>query len=421
MTSQHPSQNHPPKKLARRIFLIALLLTLMIGAVWSWNPLGGEKPSEASIKSDSSAQGKRTEGSGGSAGKEYGKPRGGVPVVALAPVKTKDFEVWIDSLGTVTPLANVTLHSRVDGELLKIYYREGQTVKRGDLIAQIDPRAYQVQLDQALASSAKDRALLDNAKMDLKRYEDLVQHDAIPRQQLDTQVSLVNQYDATLKTDQSAIENARLQLSYTRIESPINGQVGLRLVDPGNMVHGADANGIVTIAQMDPISVLFSVPQDFLPALNHKRLSGKPITIEAFDRTGNVSLQKGTLTSIDNQIDSTTGSVKLRGVLSNKSMKLYPNQFVNIRILMEVKSRAWVIPSSALQRGAQGPFVYVVNDEKKVSLRSVEIGPADRNEIVIEKGVSDGEKVVIDGADKLKDGMTVNLVDHQNARKKAEH
>jgi multidrug efflux system membrane fusion protein len=408
------------KKPFKRILLIALILFLTMGGLWVWNPFSAKSPSGGN-QSDASGQTK-----GGPNGKEAnpgaGKGRGGLPSVALGSAKTKDFEVWIDSLGTITPLANVTIHTRVDGELLKVGYREGQMVKAGDLMAEIDPRAYQVQLDQAMASMARDKALLDNAKMDLKRYEDLVQHDAAPRQQLDTQISLVNQYEATLKTDQSAIDNARLQLSYCHIQAPISGQVGLRLVDPGNIVHSADAAGLVTIAQMDPISVLFSIPQDFLPALNHKRSGGKPIAVEAFDRSGNVSLQKGTLASQDNQIDAATGSVKLRGSFNNREMKLYPNQFVNIRLLMDVKPKALVIPGTALQRGAQGTFVYVVNEDRKVALRPITVGPSDRNEVVVEKGISDGEKVVIDGADKLKDGVMVNIADlQQNGRKKAAH
>ena len=198
--------------------------------------------------------------------------------------------------------------------------------------------------------------------------------------------------------------------------------MGLRLVDAGNIVHASDAGGLVTIAQMDPISVLFSLPQDFLPALNQKRSNSKPISIEALDRSGTISLQKGTLASLDNQIDTTTGSVKLRGSFHNREMKLYPNQFVNIRVLMEIKPKSIVVPTSALQRGAQGPFVYVVNEEKKVSLRLVDLGPSDRNEVVILKGVAEDEKVVIDGADKLKQGVAVNIADRPQAGpKKAEH
>jgi membrane fusion protein, multidrug efflux system len=426
LNSSPSSKLIPQNKTKRNIFILVLVAVLLVAVFWTWNPF--DRKSESANKNDPSGQSKRADGATSEqSNKDSGsspsanKGRGGPPTVALDSAKVKDFEVWVDSLGTVTPLANVTIHTRVDGELLKIHYREGQTVKAGDLIAEIDPRAYQVQLDQAIAAAARDKALLDNAKVDLRRYQDLVQHEAIPKQQLDTQVSLVNQNEATLKTDQSAIDSARLQLSYCRIQSPISGQVGLRLVDPGNIVHAGDVGGIVSIAQMNPISVLFSIPQDFLPALNRKRSGGKPITVEAFDRSGNVSLQKGTLSSLDNQIDPSTGSVKLRGSFSNKEMKLYPNQFVNIRVLMEVKPSAIVIPNSALQRGAKGPFVYVVSEDKKVSLRPIEIGPSDRNEAVVTKGLADGEKVVIDGADKLKDGVMVNLADIPSGRKKAEH
>jgi len=308
--------------------------------------------------------------------------------------------------------------------LHEFFFHEGQTVRSGDLLAEIDPRMYQVQLDQANAALARDRALLENAKTDLKRYVDLVAHDAAPRQQMDTQASLVNQYEATLKTDQSAIDNARLQLSYCHVQAPISGQVGLRQVDQGNIIHASDANGLVTIAQMDPISVIFSLPQDFLPALNAKRHERKPIALEVFDRSGNISLQKGSLASLDNQIDSTTGSVKLRGNFNNRSGKLYPNQFVNVRVLMDIKPNALVIPGSALQRGSQGTFVYVLGEDRKVALKPIVAGPANRAEIVVESGIAEGDKVVIDGADKLKDGMVVNLADRPaggGSRKKGEH
>jgi len=407
----------------RRIIPILSVVVILIGAYYTWNDFKA-KP-EASQEGGRNPAGAARGDSGGASGsKEGGKGRGGAPSVAVATVKSKDFEVWLDSLGTVTPIANVTIHSRVDGELIKVFFHEGQTVRSGDLLAEIDPRMYQVQLDQANAALARDRALLENAKTDLKRYVDLVAHDAAPRQQMDTQASLVNQYEATLKTDQSAIDNARLQLSYCHIQAPISGQVGLRQVDQGNIIHASDANGLVTIAQMDPISVIFSLPQDFLPALNAKRHERKPIALEVFDRSGNISLQKGSLASLDNQIDSTTGSVKLRGNFNNRSGKLYPNQFVNVRVLMDIKPNALVIPGSALQRGSQGTFVYVLGEDRKVALKPILAGPANRAEIVVESGIAEGDKVVIDGADKLKDGMVVNLADRPaggGSRKKGEH
>lgn len=426
MSSSPLPESSQPRTSLRRIIPILGVVVILIGAYYTWNYFkakpevsqeGGQNPAGASGAT-------RGDAGGASGSKEGGKGRGGVPSVAVATVKSKDFEVWLDSLGTVTPMANVTIHSRVDGELIKVFFHEGQTVQSGDLLAEIDPRMYQVQLDQANAALARDRALLENAKTDLKRYVDLVAHDAAPRQQMDTQASLVNQYEATLKTDQSAIDNARLQLSYCHIQAPISGQVGLRLVDQGNIIHASDAGGLVTIAQMDPISVIFSLPQDFLPALNAKRHERKTIALEVFDRSGNISLQKGSLASLDNQIDSTTGSVKLRGHFSNRSGKLYPNQFVNVRVLMDIKPKALVIPGSALQRGSQGTFVYVLGEDRKVALKPILAGPANRSEIVVESGIAEGDKVVIDGADKLKDGMVVNLADRPaggGSHKKGEH
>lgn len=392
---------------------LVVLLALCIGGGWWWSHRAASAADGAS-PAPATPSGGRSDSTGkddpGAAGRKGGA-RGGTPSVVLARVRNGDLDVWSDSLGTVTPLANVTIHSRVDGQLLRVLYKEGQRVHSGDLLAEIDPRPFQVTLDQALAQLARDRALLDNARTDLERYRDLAAHDAVPRQTLDTQTSLVAQYEATLRNDQAAIDSARLQLSFCRIEAPVDGQVGLRQIDPGNMVHAADATGLVTVAQMDPISVLFSLPQDQLPQIQKRLRSRLPVRLEAYDRSGATLLGKGSLASLDNQIDTTTGAIKLRGSFANRDGTLYPNQFVNLRVLLDTRQQVAIIPTAAIQRGADGPYVYVLNADQTVSVRKVVPGPADRSELAVESGLHEGEQVVIDGTDKLREGLPVKIAD----------
>lgn len=329
--------------------------------------------------------------------------------MVVARTRRGALDIWSDALGTVTPLANVTIRSRVDGPLMRVLFHEGQQVKSGELLAEIDPRPYQVVLDQALAQQARDRALLENAQVDLTRYRELADHDAVPRQQLDTQVSLVAQYEATLLTDQAAIDSARLNLSFCRIESPLTGQVGLRQVDPGNMVHASDATGLVSVAQMDPISVLFSLPQDELPQLQLRLRSHQAIAVQALDRAGVHVLADGSLASVDNQIDTTTGAIRLRARFGNRTGALYPNQFVNLRVLLDTRTGVVIAPTAALQRGAQGTYVYVLKDDRTVTVRTVTTGPVNRGDMVIDAGLGEGEQVVIDGVDKLREGLVVEV------------
>ena len=391
-----------------------LILTAALG-------LGGcgwfhrSPPTDAAV-ADAPRDGKDSKaGKGGGKGGGMGGGRGGPPAsVVVAPVRSGSFQVWADSLGTVTPLANVTIHSRVDGQLLRVNFREAQHVEKGALLAEIDPRPFQATLDQGLAAQLRDQALLDNAQIDLKRYKDLAEHDAIPRQQLDTQTSLVAQYVAAVRTDQAVVDSARLQLSFCRIEAPVSGQVGLRQIDPGNMVHAADTTGLVTVAQMDPISVLFSLPQDQLPAVQAKLRQHGAIKVQAYDRGGKTVLAEGTLASLDNQIDATTGTIKLRGKFANGNAGLYPNQFVNLRVLMNVLKDVTIAPSAGIQRGPQGTFMYVLKDDRTVSLTPVVLGPSDKSGVVVQQGLNAGEQVVIDGADKLRDGVSVILADRSS-------
>jgi len=339
----------------------------------------------------------------GSAG---GPPR--TPIVA-EPARAADVDVYLNALGTVTPLRTVTVRSRVDGELLRVLFEEGQTVKEGDLLAEIDPRPFQVQLTQAEGQMARDRALLDNARLDLERYRTLFEQDSIAKQQVDTQAALVRQYEGAVKMDQSQIDNARLQLVYARVTAPVGGRVGLRLVDPGNIVRAGDANGLVVITQLAPTAVVFTVPQDNLPAVMKRMQSGDKPPVEAWDRELKTRLASGTLASVDNLVDPTTGTVKLKAQFANETGGLFPNQFVNIRMKLDTVRDATVIPASAVQRGSQGMFVYVVEGDQTVKLRPVKLGPVDGQRQAIDEGLAPGDLVVSDGMDRLRDGAMVEV------------
>jgi len=361
-----------------------------------------EAPDSTSAKSGKSGKGGFSKG-------------GNVPVVAVAAT-TADVGVQLDGLGSVTPVATVTVRSRVDGQLMKLLFKEGQVVREGDLLAEIDPRAAQVQLATAEGALARDQALLKNAALDLERYKTLFQQDSIAKQQLDTQDALLRQYEATVKMDHAAIDSARLQLVYSRITAPIGGRLGLRQVDLGNIVRAGDANGLVVITQLQPITVIFSIAEDSLPPVMKKLQAGEKLAVTAFDRAGKTQLASGMLLTVDNQIDPATGTVKLKAQFANQDLALFPNQFVNVRLLVDTKVGATIVPAAAIQRGTPGTFVYAVDPETKVvSVRKVKLGPAQGETISVDEGVTPGTLVVVDGADKLREGAVVEMVVRDNS------
>jgi multidrug efflux system membrane fusion protein len=331
-----------------------------------------------------------------------------VPVV-VTKVARSSIPVYLNGLGNVTAYYTVTVKSRVDGQLMKVDFNEGDLVKQGQVLIEIDPRPYQVQLDLAQATQARDQALLANAKVDLERYKLLVKTDAIPSQELDTQTALVAQYEAAVKQDQANIDNARLQLVYSKITAPITGVLGLRLVDPGNIVHASDANGMVTITQLQPISVLFTIPEDSLPQVTQKLRAGAHLPVDAYNRDNSKKLASGTLLTLDNQIDSTTGTSKLKAVFDNQDNSLFPQQFVNIRLLVDTLTNQLVVPNVAVQNGQQGTFVYVVDEDSRVHLKPVQVGITTATSADILGGIADGDQVVIDGTDRLVEGAVVRV------------
>jgi len=333
--------------------------------------------------------------------------------VSVATVERRDLPVYLTGLGSVTAFNTVAVKSRVDGQLVQVAFREGQEVRKGDLLAVIDPRPYQVALDQAQATLLKDQSQLKNTQLDLQRYKGLVSAGVVSHQQVDTQDALVGQFQGTVDADKAAIQNAKLNLTYCHITAPVDGRVGLRLVDRGNMVHANDTNPLLVITQLQPIAVIFTLPEDSLPAVAQHMRAGT-LKVEAYSRDDQIKLSTGTLLTIDNQIDQTTGTGKLKAVFDNHERDLWPNQFVNVRLLLEVRKNATVVPAAAVQRGPQGTFAYVVKGNNTVEVRAVTLALTQGNVTAVAQGISPGEVVVTDGQDKLQNGSKVVFRNRSN-------
>ncbi|MFN0054298.1 MAG: MdtA/MuxA family multidrug efflux RND transporter periplasmic adaptor subunit [Planctomycetales bacterium] len=331
--------------------------------------------------------------------------------VRTATIERRDLDLHLNGLGTVTAFKTVTLKSRVDGELVRVHFTEGQTVQEGELLAEIDSRLYEAQRQQAEGQAARDEALLELARLTLARGEDLLKNKSIAPQQVDEEAALVQQLEGTLQTDQALVANARLQLSYCRIVAPISGRIGLRQVDQGNIVRANDPLGIAMITQVQPIALVFTIPQDDIPRVQRRMQAGQALVVEAFDRDFQTKLATGTLLAIDNQVDAATGTLRLKAVFENEDNMLFPNQFVNARLLIETRRDVIVAPAAAVQRGPNGAFVYVVRDGESVDLRMVETGPTEGGETVIDAGLAPGDVVVTDGIDKLQQDTRVVLRD----------
>ncbi|MGH8181449.1 MAG: efflux RND transporter periplasmic adaptor subunit [Steroidobacteraceae bacterium] len=334
---------------------------------------------------------------------------GGPLPVSVAKVSTADVPVVIDALGTVTPLATVTVRPQVTGPIVKIAFTEGQTIQKGGLLAEVDPRPYQAALDQALGQLGRDQAALAGARTDLVRYKKLLAQNSVAEQTYSDELATVHQNEAAVAADQAAIETARLNLSYCRLTSPVAGLVGLRQVDLGNLVQANQSTPIVTVTQMQPMSVLFTVPENDLSQVFAHASGGQKLTVQAYDRNMKNLIATGTLASIDNQIDTSTGTLQLRGLFDNSDSKLFPNEFLNVKLVLNTLQNQIVVPGAAVQNGPSSNFVYIVNPDHTVSMRTVSTGPTDGNDIAIAKGLTPGETVVTDGADQLRDGAQVLL------------
>jgi multidrug efflux system membrane fusion protein len=381
----------PPRR-RNWLLWIVVVAALAAAAVYAWkryeSATPSAKPEEAS-----------------------GRPAQPPQTVRVAPVIVGDMPITIDALGTVTPFETVTIRTQIAGTLQNVGFTEGQTVKQGDFIAQIDPRPYQAALAQAQGQLAKDQALLGQAQSDLARFQQLAKQDSIAMQQVTDQMSLVAQDKAAIAADEAMVKTAELNVAYTHIVSPVTGRVGLRLVDPGNYLQPSDASGIVVITQIDPISVVFTTPESNLQRISARLNDGAKLPVTVLDRDNVHALATGTLTTFDSQIDVTTGTIRMRSTFDNPKGVLFPNQFVNVRLLVDTMTGATLAPNAAIQLGASGDFVYLLKDDSTVAKRDVAVGPTDGKHTVITSGLAGGDKVVIDGVDRLRDGAKVKIAE----------
>ncbi len=352
-----------------------------------------------------------------------GSKKGGIPPVTIGTTNAHkgDIGVYVNALGYATPLSTVSIKSRVDGRLMEVKYREGQDVSHNDPLLEIDPGPYQAALTQAEGQIARDKALLENARLDLQRYQEALARNAIPKQQLDTQVASVHQYEGTVLLDQGLVDNAKVQLAYCHITAPVSGRVGLRLVDAGNIVHANDTNALVVITQLKPITVVFSIAEDYLPQIQSQLKKGKPLTVEAYDREQLEKLATGKLLTLDNQIDTATGTLKLKALFANDDEALFANQFVNARLLVDTKKNVVILNNAAIQRNAQGAYVYLVKPDETVALQTITVGTTDGNESEVE-GVKPEDVIVSDNFSRLTDGAKIALrSEHEGQKDKGGH
>nr|WP_159466312.1 MdtA/MuxA family multidrug efflux RND transporter periplasmic adaptor subunit [Scandinavium goeteborgense] len=387
-------------------WLVALGVVVMAGvAVYFWHNSGSSDSASATA-----AQGQHAGG-----GRHGGRFSGALAPVQAATATNEAVPRYLTGLGTITAANTVTVHSRVNGQLLALHFQEGQQVKAGDLLAEIDPSQFKVALAQAQGQLAKDNATLSNARRDLARYQQLVKTNLVSRQELDTQQSLVTESLGTVKADDAAVASAQLQLDWTRITAPIDGRVGLKQVDIGNQISTSDTTGIVVLTQTHPIDLIFTLPENDIATVVKAQKTGQSLTVEAWDRTNKQKLSSGSLLSLDNQIDATTGTIKLKARFNNMDDALFPNQFVNARLLVDTQQDAVVIPAAALQMGNEGNFVWVLNDDNKVSKHIVVPGIQDSQKVVVSAGLSAGDRVVTDGIDRLTEGAKVEVVEAHSA------
>lgn len=339
--------------------------------------------------------------------------------VRVEPARVQDLDIYLRGLGTVTAFNTVTVRSRVQGEIVEVLFKEGQQVKEGDLLARIDPRSFEVALSQAVGMRQQDEAQYENAKRDLQRYQTLRKQDSIAPQLLDTQQALVRKFEGQLKSDQAAVDNARLQLDYTRITAPIAGRLGLRRVDAGNLVVANDPQGVVVITQTQPISVIFTLAENDLPAVRQPMLAGQVLPVDAYDRADLHRLAQGTLVTVDNQIDVTTGTIKLKAQFGNETDALFPNQFVNVRMKVRTDLNALTVPAGALQQGNQGAFLYVVLEDDTAAVRPVKVGALSGDRVAILSGIKAGDRIVLEGTDRLRAGAKVRVIDPSRPAEKS--
>jgi len=398
---------------SRKLLLLIIILVLAGGGYYYWQHSANQGAADKSAAGEQAATTPAQGARGGARGSARGGRNGPASVatpVSVVPAMKKSLTVSVSGLGTVTAFNTVTVRSRVDGPIQKILFTEGQKVNEGDLLVQIDPRSFEVALQQALGTQAQNAALLANAKRDLQRYQTLFKQDSIARQQVDTQQSLVRQYEGQAQNNKAAVDDARLSLTYTKVRAPISGRLGLRTVDVGNLVSAGSTDGIVTITQVQPIAVVFSMPESWLPDVAGPLYKGEKLKVILRDRDNKVQLAEGELASMDNAVDTTTGTVRLKATFANENETLFPNQFVNTELKVREVPDALVVMSDAIQNSSRGPYVYVVKKDNTVETRQIELGVVDSGYTQITKGLDEGEQVVSEGVDRLRNGAKVEIV-----------